>query len=353
MRKYELDWLRVIVFALLIIYHSGMFFVPWEWHIKNNELSDSFIIPMRFVSQWRLSLLFLISGMGTAFAGRKRGVREFVFERFRRIFIPLVCGIFITVIPQVWIERVSTGEYEGSFLSFLAGPAFSGIYPDGNFSWHHLWFLPYLLFFSLIIAPFNYKWELNKRGSIIALSIAFILLFLSNFCLRLAYPSTHAFWGDWYNLSTYFIFFSCGFIIIKSGNAIWNVIKEFRLLFLITASLSFYLMEFTEITRNLNIGRSLLLTINTSLWIVTLLGYAIKYLSKSGKYLNYANRAVYPFYIIHQTVTVFLGYIIMNLSWPVLNKFIFMVVFTFLITFILYEFIVRRIKLLHPIFGLK
>ena len=59
-RRYDLDWLRVIVFGLLIFYHVGMFFVPWGWHIKNNEIYGWLRYPMLFVNQWRLPILFVI-----------------------------------------------------------------------------------------------------------------------------------------------------------------------------------------------------------------------------------------------------------------------------------------------------
>jgi hypothetical protein len=31
---------------------------------------------------------------------------------------------------------------------------FNGVYPEGNFSWHHLWFIVYLFLISLVITPF-------------------------------------------------------------------------------------------------------------------------------------------------------------------------------------------------------
>src|SRR6056297_268269 len=97
MRRYDLDWLRVLVFGLLIFYHAGMFFVPWEWHLKNNQLSDGLQWPMLFVNQWRLPILFIISGMGTAFAFRKRSRGQFIIERSKRLLVPLIAGIILVV----------------------------------------------------------------------------------------------------------------------------------------------------------------------------------------------------------------------------------------------------------------
>src|SRR5215217_818565 len=89
-RRYDLDWLRVIAFGLLIFFHVGMFFNHWDWHIKNNELTHAVEWPMRFTSQWRMALLFMISGAGVYFALGSRSGGGFLKERLVRIFIPLV-----------------------------------------------------------------------------------------------------------------------------------------------------------------------------------------------------------------------------------------------------------------------
>src|SRR5690554_6223487 len=140
MRRYELDWLRVFVFSLLILYHTGMFFVPWGWHIKNNIIYEGLVWPMLFVNQWRLPILFVISGMGTYFSIRKRDSGGYALERLGRLGLPLVVGMLLVVPPQVYLERISTGAFRGSFFDFWPRHAFTGSYPDGNLSWHHLWF---------------------------------------------------------------------------------------------------------------------------------------------------------------------------------------------------------------------
>lgn len=147
-RRYDLDWLRVIVFGLLIFYHVGMFFVPWGWHVKNNVIYDWLRWPMLFLNQWRLPILFVISGMGTYYALGKRSMGTFMWERFLRLGIPLAAGMILIVPPQVYFERLADGAFSGSYLKFYTTAAFDGVYPEGNVSWHHLWFLPYLLVFS-------------------------------------------------------------------------------------------------------------------------------------------------------------------------------------------------------------
>ena len=113
-----MDWLRVLVFGLLILYHVGMFFVPWGWHIKNNEISLDLQWPMLFVNQWRLPILFVISGMGTYYAFGKRTAGQFAKERLIRLYIPLTIGMLFIVPPQVYIERIANGQFEVGISTF-------------------------------------------------------------------------------------------------------------------------------------------------------------------------------------------------------------------------------------------
>lgn len=66
-RRYDLDWIRVIAFMLLILYHIGMFYVPWEWHVKSRYELEWLEPVMQLTNPWRLTLLFLVSGCATRF----------------------------------------------------------------------------------------------------------------------------------------------------------------------------------------------------------------------------------------------------------------------------------------------
>ncbi|MDQ1086206.1 acyltransferase family protein [Siphonobacter sp. SORGH_AS_1065] len=116
-RRYDLDWLRVLAFLLLIFFHTGMFFNYWGWHVKNNVQTHWVEYPMMFTSAWRMALLFMISGMGVYWALGQRSAGSFLGERTKRIFIPLVFGMFFIIPPQIFFERISNGATY-SFLEF-------------------------------------------------------------------------------------------------------------------------------------------------------------------------------------------------------------------------------------------
>ncbi|HEU0137727.1 MAG TPA: acyltransferase family protein, partial [Flavobacterium sp.] len=119
MRRYDLDWLRVLVFGLLIFYHVGMFFVAdWQYHLKNNITYEWIKYPMMLVNQWRLPILFVISGMGTSYALANRTGFQFAYERTKRLLIPLIFGILVVVPPQVYFERLAQGRINMGYMEY-------------------------------------------------------------------------------------------------------------------------------------------------------------------------------------------------------------------------------------------
>ena len=66
MRRYDLDWLRITAFGLLIGYHVGMLYVPWAFHVKSEYRGGPGLVALMLASNpWRLPLLFVISGAAT------------------------------------------------------------------------------------------------------------------------------------------------------------------------------------------------------------------------------------------------------------------------------------------------
>ncbi len=55
-RRYDLDWVRIGAFMLLIFYHVGMYYVSWDWHVKSVHASHTIEPLMLLTNPWRLSL---------------------------------------------------------------------------------------------------------------------------------------------------------------------------------------------------------------------------------------------------------------------------------------------------------
>ena len=363
-REYGLDWLRVAAFAVLIFYHSGMVFVPWEFHIKNAETSENLALVMLFFNRWRLPLLFFISGCGVAFSLRRRDWGEFTLERLRRLLIPLVFGMFVIIPPQIYYERLQQGAtftyagFYGSVLEFVP-------YPKGSFSWHHLWFVVYILVYSLAGIPvFAFFRSATGQRALAAfarfLNANRVGVYLINipslivaFTLGPHWPTTHNLISDWANLTGCFVTFLCGFVIASSP-ALLDLIERRRREFVAGALLLtvvFYAARLGFVHPGA-ISWKLMNGFLGMLWIFTLTGYARHHIRSGGPWLTYATQAVYPFYILHQTILVCVGFYIVQWPWSIGAKLALIMVCTFLGSWAGFE-LVRRTAPTRLLFGIK
>lgn len=363
-REYGLDWLRVIAFGVLILYHTGMFFVPWTWHVKNPETSEGLAWIMLFFSRWRLPLLFFISGCGVAFALRKRTLAAFTTERVKRLFVPLLFGIFVVVPPQIYFERRTQGVPFAGYSEFYSTVFRFIPYPEGNFSWHHLWFVAYLLVYSIVLLPV-FAWLRSESGKawlnwigercsrpacIYAVGIPSLVLALT---LGPRWPTTHNLISDWANLLGSMVTFLWGFIF-ASNPKLLEILERRRMEWLVGA-VAFTILFYTQRIGRFDWGRFLTEFISSTmgmLWIFTLVGHARHSLNRDSALLRYANEAVYPFYIVHQTITVAAGYYLAGWSTYITIKFAAIASITFLGSWILLE-LAKRFTLTRLVFGLK
>jgi len=367
-RRYDLDWLRVIAFSILILFHAGMMFNTWGWHIKNKETSEVLEYIMIFFNQWRMPLLFFISGAAVWFALERYSTRRFIAERNKRLLLPLVFGMFVIIPPQVYYERIfqgqthSFGEFYKTVLQLLP-------YPEGNFSWHHLWYIPYIFVFSLITIPlFRYLKSENgkiKLGRFIDrfggnsfIFLWFVPIAISEITLRPFWPNNaNNLLDDWAQFTSTLIIFCYGYFL-ASHPAIWTTIEKNRFralgLGIVTVSILYVMWysDYEPTNFEYAIYRSLR-SLNIWCWILTALGFGKRYLNLNSPFLKYANEAVYPFYILHQTITVVLGFYLIN--WPIgiPLKFFVLASGTFLGCWIIYEILIKRNNLMRIFFGLK
>jgi glucan biosynthesis protein C len=371
-RRHDLDWLRLIAILILLFYHTGMWFNTWGWHVKNSDTSVAFNYWMVWLHFWRMPLLLFISGAGTYMALGKRSPREFARERFRRLFIPLVFGMFVIVPPQIYYEHID--EYSG-YWDFYKTVFEIVPYPKGSFSWHHLWFILYLLIYSLLLIPFlNYirsprsqalrnlaaKWMTPAAGMIF---FPILVLFTTQLVLRPYFPEeTH----DLTDLA-FFVYYMCFFLfgmLFYSEPRLWDAAgaNRNRLLAWALANLALFYFMYLNLRGEVKLpwSEDISETIFDILGIflswsvlITVIGFGQRFLNRYHPLLKYVNESLYPFYILHQTVIIAIGYYICQLDWSIAAKF-WTISFLTLITCVgIYFLIIRPVKFIRPLFGLK
>jgi glucans biosynthesis protein C len=371
-RRHDLDWLRIIAILILLFFHTGMWFVSWDWHVKNNELSDSFRYWMVWLHQWRMPLLLFISGAGTYMALGKRTLRQYAGERFRRLFIPLVFGMFVIVPPQIYYEHILAYDSYWNFYKTV----FDFIpYPNGSFSWHHLWFILYLLLYSLLLIPFfSYlraeksqhfrvtvnRWLVHPAGMLLIPSLVIIF---TQAVLRPFFPDETHDLTDLAFFVMYMLYFLFGFLFYTE-RSLWLSIGKNRRYLIIAMLISlvpfygFYFHFRQIITFPLSADAvETLFDISgmfmTWFTILTVIAYGQVYLNKPHPWISKLNEGLYPFYILHQTVIIAIGYYICQLPWSIAAKFWSIAMLSLLACMTIYLILIRPIIIMRWVFGMK
>ena len=371
-RRYDLDWLRVIAFGLLILFHCGMFYVEnWGWHVKSQYRSQPLENMMLLVEPWRMALLWLISGIAIRFIMAKVTIWRFISMRSLRILLPLLFGILIVVPPQLYIEMTNNGDLNMSYWQFInvffsdGNGVFdkyqSGIWP--HIDVNHLWFLRSLWQYSLLLLCLlpllnttkivnAVNWLFKQRGP-----VAILIATLPLFIIQINWPMNEV----RYPLG--FTFMVYGYLIGWQQN-FWRRL-EANLIWLICSFVAgyvsfiyFYDQVWLAELANPKSQDSWLLMLgmfNYSLLrvlgVLALFSLAYKLLNKNSKQLQYLNEAVYPFYILHQTFIIVIGYHLSKLQLGATLEPLLLISSTIIACLFSYE-VIKRINILRPCFGL-
>lgn len=374
-RRPDLDWIRVGAFFLLILYHVGMFYVPWDWHVKSPRPVEWLQPVLHLTNPWRLTLLFLVSGAATRFMADKMTAGGLAKARTARLLPPLILAIFVIVPPQSYYEIVEQIGYAGSFAEFYGKyVTASGGWCDADGclitpTWNHMWFVTYLFVYSLILAgvlalargPLTRLGDglervLNGWG-LIVWPVLFLALIMASLAPR--FEITHALVDDWYNHALSFSMFLFGFLIAKSQvikaafiRLRWPALVLSVLGYATYAGLSWIYRGEGPEPAWADTVRHVGYVVDQWCAIAAVLGFGGKHLTKGGPALTYLTLGVFPFYIVHQTVIVAAGHHLAKLGLPQGLEATILIAATFAACFATYE-IVRRVNLLRPLFGLK
>jgi glucans biosynthesis protein C len=372
-RLFFVDWLRIFALSVLWWFHSGLIFTEkMNFHIKNPVPIPYLDDILFFFHEWRLALLFFVSGVATYYLLQKK-VKGFLVERWKRLGIPLVFGILVIVPPQIYIERIFNGfEYE-SYEHFYWQSFQNGFYPHGDISWHHLWFIAYLLCYVSIFVGIRsvFKFLSNKLYFISVYksityinknSFSFFLwaipLMMAEVILKPYSSGVQNIIQDSAKFTFYLLIFSYGYAIASNPNN-WHKIKSQKYIYLFFVIICFtviYIIRWSELGL---VGKVLfpyytaLRAFNTWFCILALVGFSATYLNFSHSWLPMLNRAVLPMYMLHQTAIIIVGYYLIQFSFAPILKWFLIVTLSFLSSWVLYRYFIAPYKITSFIFGLK
>ncbi|WP_443748202.1 acyltransferase family protein [Asticcacaulis solisilvae] len=370
-RRYDLDWLRIIAFGLLIFYHTGMFYVTWGWHVKSDHAGHAIEPLMRITNPWRLDLLFFISGVAIRFMADKTTAWRLGMSRFNRLFWPIVFGMAVIVAPQSFYQVREQYGFTGDYLAFYGKylthyQGWCNAYGCLSVpTWNHLWYVVYLLAYSLVFAVL---WPVLKRIPMgwatrlpawLYITIPFGWYLFGDYLLDPLFPQTHAFVGDWYVHYDSAGFFAMG-VLVARFDRFFEIARKIRHASLIVGIGSYLALELLrklwaagQITPFVGelIGNPIE-TAQAIFMMLALIGYARHHLSHAdGPLRRTLTEAIFPFYIVHQTIIVVAAYNLNLLHLPVAVEAPLLIAITVVGCWLTYV-VVRRIPVLRPLFGM-
>lgn len=334
-RRYDLDWLRIAAFALLILYHLGMVFVPWDFHIKTAQ-PQRWLEPVMLLSNaWRLSLLFLIAGIASrAMLANSPGAARFARSRTARLFIPLVAGMALWVAPQAWVDLTVNHGYTRDFAAFWRHDNFRFDESLGIMlpTWNHLWFVAYLWVYSLVLAALlclPAGWRAAGQRSFDRLfagprAVLLPILYIAAVRIALAdrFPETHALTDDWCAHLLYGFAFAFG-VGLGPAHPIWATIAKFWKPvglaaiagFAIVAAVNILLPEDATLPPLQLAAVRLARAVQAWGSIIALLGFAQRFWQANHPWRATLSEAVFPAYIAHQTILILVMFWIKPSGW--------------------------------------
>ena len=343
-RRYDIDWIRVIAIGLLLLYHTVIGFQPWAVFIafiQNDDPIESLWIPMSMINVWRIPLLFYVSGMGVAFAIKRRTVQDLLKERTIRILLPFAFGVLAIVPLHVFLWQ----SYYSQQLEYWFHP-------------FHLWFLGNIYLYVLLLSPFLFylkKQKLSKVKFFVKNLLSHplgCLLMIIPFILEaelIDFETFETYAMNMHGFSIGAIAFITGFLFVFGGKGVWENLKKW-VWFYLSLAFSLYLMRVLYFDAN---APFYLMAVESNLWIYAVLGLGYRYLNKPSKSLVYWSQAAYPIYILHMLFLYLTSYFIFPLDWNPWLSFVVVFASTMSLCIGTYHYCIRPFAYVRPFFGLK
>lgn len=368
-RRADIDHLRVIALALLIIYHVLLIYTGREfWRVSSEHHGYWADYLLNILTPWRMSLVFLIGGIAVRFMLSRPSFGAFIQERAARLLTAFAFAVIVLVPPQRFVRLDVLGENaQQDYLSYLiheapfAVPLLGVQVPQ----FAHAWFLPYLFVYSVLVALLWWgaprAFALLQRGVDKVPAGVWVLVTMSWFVfLETLGPRNptgdHLFFTDLQAHMKFLPLFVFGVLIGKNEHfsaeldrvklPLWGVAGS---LMLISIGLEYLylhgqLSEQVWLASRGLYGASMLFSV---------LAFGHWALRKPSPALNYASDAILPVYLMHQTALILTADAIVSRGMPLTIELPVLLLASSLLPLALYHMLVRHTPWLRFLFGLR
>jgi glucan biosynthesis protein C len=314
----------------------------------------------------------VLAGASTCYSLKSRSAGQYVRERVLRLLVPFLFGVLVIIVPQAYYEVLYHGKLSGTNL-FDFYSLYILTLPERfrHFSFYHLWFLAVLFIFSLIglllfLGPFKKeKSLLSELTSNIHSSwklMAWLVLPLALVDLWV-YPGT--FWGNrdfgGWCLVAHLLFFISGYAIFSNPGltGLIGKLSQFVGIGAVVAAIALKFLLGQLLDWKTNFGSAGYAGAQTAQallsWclLIAFIHLGQRFFNFKNKFLSYASEAVLPFYILHQTVIIIVGYYVVRWELNPAVKYLVIVLISLCLIMALYDLLIKRINILRFLFGMR
>jgi glucan biosynthesis protein C len=362
-RRADIDWIRVGAFGLLIVYHVGLVYAPWDWHVHSPHTFEPLRYAALVTNPWRLTLLFFVSGVALRFMSRRYAPGAVLRARLARLVPPFVFGVLVLVPPQAWVEAMDKGSWDQSLWAWWLAQ-FSPAGLAAGVPVNHLWFVLYIGVYSVLAIAFlalprllalaeaGLEWLL---GGWRLLVLPILYLAFARQQLFATYGLSNHLSTDWYNHAMSLGVFGLGFLLALR-ETVWRNFERLRFVFLglaVAALPTLIMLEAATGPVTDDLAKNVTFAIDQWATIGAVLGFASRHIrSADGPLLRYLTDAVFPCYLAHQTILVICAGLLKPTGLPVAVEAPLLIAVTLGGSLLVYE-VVRRINPIRPLWGLK
>lgn len=370
-RHCGLDWLRIGAFMALILHHIGRAFAPGDWLVKLDSI-EWLNAPMLFLTPWRLALLFVIAGFASRALLARSGLAAFLRERAGRLLIPLIAAMILVIPPQSWINLVLNHDYPHGFGHFLVRDEFGFAAVDGvaQPGWEHLWFVAYLFAYTLVlcaglaVAPAALKarvsgWLDRLLEGRRLLWLPLLYFVPMRVAIAFTLGETHGLFDDWLSDVMYLPCFLLGFAL-AGRTGLWPAVARCWAPALVVALAAYLALlgieaAYPDAEPMPHLWAALdRAAMGAMLWtmVLALLRLADTLLNRDHHWRARLSEAVFPFYIIHQTIIVVLAFALLPRGLPSSADFVILLCGTIAGCWLFYR-LGDMVPAIRPLIGLK
>jgi glucan biosynthesis protein C len=365
-RQYHLDALRSVLMILGVFLHGSYPYAGKPWIIKDGDFSRALLWLNESIHFFRIPCFFILSGYFAMMLIERLGKDAFIKMRMKRLALPLAStALLFNSLQAYFLHGHGTGNW--SPAGFVASGAFTGFWIAGQWI-GHLWFLVYVLAFSVAAAGMRVAGKTTRYGHIRAFTAGLFRMLchkgLFLLCLPLAhvaasaaaglFPALYLNWGgiSLYGLLTYGPYFAFGLMVFLSSRMRreFHRIRPWQAIAIPIALSTEYLLG-GHLSSDW--ARAAVHYLDSYLvWFCCAALFSVfrRLLNRRSPLFIYLSEASYSIYLFHHLCVVAFAAWLALTDWNVMAKFSLVVGLSLAISMALHHFLVLRIPMLRLLF---